>query len=81
VSKHRIGPLCFGYFPNDERCWFPRFGVLNTHAEDAIASFLLAQDGKLEIYVYWLTFEIALRLRTRPAQGIRGYVKGNEDDH
>jgi hypothetical protein len=80
MGKRRVGPWCFGYFPNDERHWLPRFGVLNTHAEDAIAPFLLAEDGKLEVYVYWIVFEVTLRLKTRRAQGIRGYVKGGEHD-
>lgn len=78
MAKRKVGPFCFGYFPNGERCWLPRVGVLNTQAEDAIGSFMLAEDGKLEVYVYWIVFEIALRLKTRRAQGIRGTVKGNQ---
>lgn len=76
MSKHRVGPICFGYFPNDERCWLPRFGALNTHSEDAIGALWLAEDGKLEVYVYWIVFEVAIRLKTRAASGIRGVVKG-----
>lgn len=74
MPSKRVWRFKFGYFPDGERCWLPRCGILNTHPEDAIASYLLAEDGKIEVYVYWICFEIALRLRTRQAKGIKGVV-------
>ena len=74
MPTKRIWRFRFGYFPNDARCWVPRVGVLNTRAEDAIASFWLAEDGELSVYVYWICFEVALKLKTRPAKGIKGVI-------
>lgn len=74
MPSKRIWRLEFSYFPHEDRCWLPRCGVLNTRAEDAIAWFWLARDGEYSVYVYWLCFEVALRLRTRQAKGIKGVV-------
>lgn len=80
MPSRRVGPLTFGYFPKEDRCWLPRFGILSTRSEDAIASWWLAEDGVLDAYAYWICFEIAVRLKTRPAKGIKGYVKGGRSD-
>ncbi len=76
MPKRRIGPFAFGWFPNDERCWVPRFGILNTRPTEWSGLFI--EDGKLEIYAYWAIFEVAVRLRTRVAKGIRGSVEAGE---
>lgn len=67
----------FGYWPNDEWFVLPRCGLLNIRAENFIhlgRDCFLGGDGEMTAYVHWLWFEVAARLKTRRAKGIKGVV-------
>lgn len=74
MPSKQLWRLRFGYFPNEDWFLLPRVGVLNSRAENCIAWFWLARDGELTAWVYWLWFEVSFRLKTRPAQGIKGVL-------
>lgn len=69
----RVGRLKFGHFPSDERHWIPVAGIYNTRPFAAPP--LIVEDGELSVYLYWGMWEVAVKLKHRRAQCVRGIVQ------